>query len=388
MAGPKEPSNAIGSTPLGLDLRRETNAELSRTRLNAEIPFSLSRYLLQEPGGRRGRVITFYSYKGGVGRSRALANVAVQLARLGKSVLCMDFDLEAPGLHHYFLGDAFAWPGGDPAIHAGLVDFVHGYRNSLFARVPTTYVQGGELIQIVKVHDAADIGYIGAGIQDKHYKQRVSNFDWRSFYDHWDGGAVMDDLKLDLADRFDYVLIDSRTGISDISGICSVHLPDILVAVFTPGPQSQAGLVDALQCIEANRMALRPQEPLHILPLPCRVDRDVVRESFDGWFRQLIDSYLGEKVKVLGWLWSPDQYFRHVSIEHFSRFVYEDTIESLVHHDDDEGGNAWKYRNLIRAIEAIGPVEFPTPGLRQKFVAASAHERFLYYADEKPLRLA
>ena len=49
-----------------------------------------------------GSVITFYSYKGGVGRSFALANVGVLLARWGFRVLCIDFDLEAPGLAHFF----------------------------------------------------------------------------------------------------------------------------------------------------------------------------------------------------------------------------------------------------------------------------------------------
>src|SRR4051812_6902216 len=48
------------------------------------------------------RIVTFYSYKGGVGRTFALANIAVLLARRGKRVLIMDWDLEAPGLHRYF----------------------------------------------------------------------------------------------------------------------------------------------------------------------------------------------------------------------------------------------------------------------------------------------
>jgi len=55
-----------------------------------------------------GEAITFYSYKGGTGRSMLLANVAWQLAASGRRVLLVDWDLEAPGLHRYFkpfLGD-------------------------------------------------------------------------------------------------------------------------------------------------------------------------------------------------------------------------------------------------------------------------------------------
>jgi hypothetical protein len=50
----------------------------------------------------RGAIVTFYSWKGGVGRTMALANIAVQLVRLGRSVLMVDWDLEAPGHERYF----------------------------------------------------------------------------------------------------------------------------------------------------------------------------------------------------------------------------------------------------------------------------------------------
>ena len=40
-----------------------------------------------------GKIYTFYSYKGGVGRSMALANIAVLLRRLGYNVLMVDWDL-------------------------------------------------------------------------------------------------------------------------------------------------------------------------------------------------------------------------------------------------------------------------------------------------------
>jgi len=49
------------------------------------------------------KTIAFYSYKGGTSRSLLVANYARYLARCGKSVVVLDFDLEAPGLHHKFL---------------------------------------------------------------------------------------------------------------------------------------------------------------------------------------------------------------------------------------------------------------------------------------------
>lgn len=48
------------------------------------------------------RVVTFYSYKGGVGRTTAITHVAYELARSGKKVVLVDLDLEAPGLNQSF----------------------------------------------------------------------------------------------------------------------------------------------------------------------------------------------------------------------------------------------------------------------------------------------
>ena len=49
-----------------------------------------------------GSIVTFYSYKGGVGRSFALANTAALLSSWGYRTLCVDWDLDAPGLQEYF----------------------------------------------------------------------------------------------------------------------------------------------------------------------------------------------------------------------------------------------------------------------------------------------
>src|SRR5438552_14379165 len=64
--------------------------------------------------------VTFYSYKGGVGRSMALANTAAMLAQAGRRVLMIDFDLEAPGL------DSFAELSPSKS-QKGVVEYVSHY---------------------------------------------------------------------------------------------------------------------------------------------------------------------------------------------------------------------------------------------------------------------
>ena len=54
------------------------------------------------PDAETGQIVTFYSFKGGTGRTMALANVAWILAANGRRVLTADWDLESPGLHRFF----------------------------------------------------------------------------------------------------------------------------------------------------------------------------------------------------------------------------------------------------------------------------------------------
>ena len=70
------------------------------------------------------QTITFYSYKGGTGRTLALANAAKYLARLGQKVFAIDLDLQAPGLHHKLRLNT---QESMPPITQGVVDCVYSF---------------------------------------------------------------------------------------------------------------------------------------------------------------------------------------------------------------------------------------------------------------------
>ena len=48
-------------------------------------------------------IVSFYSFKGGVGRTTAVAAIALLLAQAGKRTLVFDLDLEAPGVGNLLL---------------------------------------------------------------------------------------------------------------------------------------------------------------------------------------------------------------------------------------------------------------------------------------------
>src|SRR5689334_22030602 len=65
--------------------------------------------------------ITFYSVRGGVGRSTTLALTALDLARRGHRVAVVDFDLESPGLDILLTPEGKGEPNR-PVV--GVVDFL------------------------------------------------------------------------------------------------------------------------------------------------------------------------------------------------------------------------------------------------------------------------
>src|SRR5579862_429745 len=137
------------------------------------------------PSGSQGRIITFYSFKGGTGRSMALANIAWILAAAGRRVLAVDWDLEAPGLHQYlhpFLLDP------ESTATDGVIDFVTEYVTAAMSpdrdTDPEWYVPLADLASYAVSLNAgglfptgATLDFVPAGRQSPAYASRVNSFD-------------------------------------------------------------------------------------------------------------------------------------------------------------------------------------------------------------------
>ncbi|MCY4388576.1 MAG: AAA family ATPase [Desulfurellaceae bacterium] len=196
-------------------------------------------------------VTTFYSFKGGVGRTMALVNAAVELANTGRRVLVVDFDLEAPGL------DTFDILHSKTQV-PGIVDFVGEYMAS------------GQAPEVDRfVGKSPDIGNQGGGLwimpsgahQDS-YAAHFSQIDWGALYEQHDGYLLFEDLKEQWKQvlKPDYVLIDSRTGHTDTSGICTRQLPDAVAILFFPNEQNLRGLTKVVRDIRAEADGPRKKE--------------------------------------------------------------------------------------------------------------------------------
>src|SRR5262249_36491611 len=115
------------------------------------------------------------------------------------------------------------------------------------------------------------IDFVSAGRQDGSYGQKVALFDWHHFYGELGGGAFLDRMRelcvtpssIDVehrtsnrSARYDYVLIDSRTGLSDTAGICTAQLPDKLICLYTYNVQSIEGASQVARSAVQARLEL------------------------------------------------------------------------------------------------------------------------------------
>jgi MinD-like ATPase involved in chromosome partitioning or flagellar assembly len=212
-------------------------------------------------------IVTFYSFKGGVGRTFALVNVATELARSGRKVLLVDFDLEAPGIQTFDLLRP-------RKPHHGVVEFVSEFCNT--AKVPDVRDFVFEASGVAQ--EGGRLWVMPAGKGDTGYRRKLAAIHWQALYRDADGFVMMEDLKAQWRTEYepDYVFIDSRTGHTDVEGICVRQLPDAVVLLFFPNEQNLVGLREVVSDIrgESSRSRVAPPSLHFVLSNVPELDDD------------------------------------------------------------------------------------------------------------------
>jgi tetratricopeptide (TPR) repeat protein/MinD-like ATPase involved in chromosome partitioning or flagellar assembly len=209
------------------------------------------------------RTVTFYSYKGGTGRSLLVANVGVLAARLGMRVILVDLDLEAPGLPYKFPSQPFKGPGVVEWLTSAERPDVEELIQPI--QLDSPFLSGGELL-LITASDKPSRRYLQAMRQ---IQEGPLNGDANI------AATALLALK-DAIEEYvspDLLLIDSRTGITTTNAITTRILADE-IAVLTLNTNEQLdGTREVLRSLTPLDRPRGHGEPLGLHVIVSRVSR-------------------------------------------------------------------------------------------------------------------
>ena len=306
----------------------------------------------------KGTIITFYSYKGGTGRSMSIANIACLMSKKYASssnrILMIDFDLEAPGLHNFF--SKISKKLNDDYL--GVINYFHAM-NHIFKKDKSVYLNSISndyklLENILPIHNyiipdvMPNLDMMKAGHFNLDYSALVTSFDWYTFYRQF--GESIRVFREIISSKYKFILIDSRTGLTDISGICSMLLPEKLVGVFTPNLQSIDGLLSLVKQAIEYRRSSDDFRPLAVFPLPSRIDideprrrqewRNAYQKKFENLFKEIYDL---ESCHL-------SDYFDDIQLPHTKYYAYGEDIAVLVEERNDSLSLSRAYQNFFKRL--------------------------------------
>jgi cellulose biosynthesis protein BcsQ len=272
----------------------------------------------------------------------ALANVAALLAKWGSRVLAVDWDLEAPGLERYFTRPNF------PALRRqsdGIVDLV-----TAFAKGEDVAWRDGLLS--AQVPKGRDIAILHAGRDDDDYPDKLRAINWSELFERGLGNAlelIRDEARIE----YDFVLIDSRTGITDIGGICTILLPDIVISFFTANEQSLFGVAETMRRAQLVHETLPlERNRLLIVPVSARDESLTEYERAREWRGRF-----AERMRPFYNQWIPrretaERVLDYLKIPHVPFWSFGEGLPVLEEATDNPKNLAFSYTLLARLIRS------------------------------------
>ena len=119
------------------------------------------------------------------------------------------------------------------------------------------------------------------------YVEAVQSFGWSEFYAACGGHEYFAWFREKLKSLADVILIDSRTGVTEMGGVCTRHIPDAVVSFCAPNFQNVDGVARVVGALnkEAVRHA-REDRYVTALFIPTQIDNSEVRPT-RGVFKEL-----------------------------------------------------------------------------------------------------
>jgi cellulose biosynthesis protein BcsQ len=221
--------------------------------------------------------IAFYSYTEGAGRSLFLAYAARHLARLGKRVVALDLDLEAPGLHYKLLDEAEctiwdnAMGGAVPYLIAAAQGAPPPLESHLYGVDEREQDKGGWL-RLMPAGPAPTKAY---WIALKQLGEQVRFTDPSGL-----GLMLLLDLHARIEDELepDYLLIDVRPGVTELGGLATTVLAETVVCLFEATRESLEGTLTMIEAMQAAPR-LKGRQPVRAVPVLSQSENEPSRQE-------------------------------------------------------------------------------------------------------------
>lgn len=224
--------------------------------------------------------VSFYSFKGGTGRSTGLSNVAYALAEEGYSVGCIDFDVEAAGLNYIF------------EIPPGYLDEKKKVQHYL---IPSERNQIGSINECVL--DLHEIKFDGDIPGELYLIPAETDADLTSQLGPTEGlFPHIEELFNEFDGRYalDYLLVDSRSGVSNFA-LPSLVMADEIAVFFRWTQQHREGTAATIPWLRQVLAGLNDQPP-DVLAVGSNIPDRVDEAEIGEWVENYLDVVRGWNV--------------------------------------------------------------------------------------------
>lgn len=310
----------------------------------------------------------------------ALANVAAAFYDLGLRVVLVDFDLEAPGLESFF------FPAGEELERVrgaiGLVDVLLSYKR-MFPNLglrnetpsaPWTSDDRARFLDILQeelpplrhaLHplrvpsesDRRAMWLLPAGMRlaarFKAYAEAVQSFGWATLYAEYAGELYFEWFRRQLLadDLADVVLIDSRTGVTEMGGVCTRQLADAVVCLAAPNAQNIDGVERMAESFMRDDVRERRGRDVRVIMVPSRVDNDnaAAKQYFNREFEERLARYAPPQFRSL------QTNFWQLRIPYISDYAYRERL--AVGEPDADRDLVKAYELLVAHMAVLAPMQ-------------------------------
>ncbi|MCI0665127.1 MAG: NB-ARC domain-containing protein, partial [Acidobacteria bacterium] len=353
-------------------------------------------------------IYTYYSYKGGVGRSMALANAAQCFYQQGLSVVMIDWDLEAPGLESFFYQDAKNPEQAEKNLEwvrsrLGLIDLLAAYKRAFpYLPAPPRPPESGSasdiLPDLAAANEAASSSLLDekfmtvlsethplsqyltlinlpadkrdnlpkkiesggklqllsagwrAGARFADYVQEVQNFDWDEFYGSFRGESFFEWFRRELKKTADVILIDSRTGVTEMGGVCTRQLADVVVSFCVPNFTNLEGVAAVAASFNREDLRQRRGRDVEVIVVPARLDDRAEKDRKNHFEETFLDQFRDVRSSVFS---NPNTTFWNLRIPYIPAYSYLETLVVGVKDRDKDLEEAYKRLTAHLALLAV-----------------------------------